>query len=811
MRTTAPQLRLALRSLGRSPAFAFTAVLTLALGIGVLAAVFSVVDAVLLRPLPYRQAENLVAIWETDATSGDAWRVTGATYSDWRGAPATFDSLAAFGNFGGTLLGAGDPHLLRGSRVTANYFETLGVSPLVGRFFAPQDVEASVPVAVLGNRLWQERFGGATDVVGRSIVVDATTYAVIGVAPDELFPTWPVNGPRMHFRHESQDLWVPLPLARLDERRSHVLGVIGRLAAGTTIDQAEAALQRLAGGGRADERGGAVVRPLADEAVGEVRPTLHLLLAAAAVVLLAAIASAGGLVLARALSRRRENAVRRALGASFRTLVRHQLVESLVLAAAATVAGCALAAGALPVLLSWVPRDVPRLDTATIDWRALGVAATVALLASLGLAFLTLLQERRSAPADSLMGSSLRAGTAAGAHRTNQVLVATQVALAVALTIAATLLVKSYRHLESTSLGVSTERVLVVDLALSPLRYDRPEKAVGFLRELLARVAAGPDVLGAHLAYDHPLETNWIDSFALAGRLPDENERWTAELRFATPDLFDDLGVPVVAGREFVADDRPGGRPVALVNQAFARRFLGRDDAVGATLRSAVATYTWGEGAPTEFEIVGIVGDITTPGLDRTAEPCFYLDVWQVPMHDVTLMIRTRRDPELAVPSVRSVVSELDRDQALGSIRTLEFERQRAVAQPRFSMRLMTVFGATVLALAALGIHGLLAGWVASRRRELGVRAAVGAGRAALLSLVLRRGLKLAAFGIAAGSLAALALARILATQLRGVASTDGASYLMAATVVLASALLACLVPALRAVRTDPAAVLRED
>jgi putative ABC transport system permease protein len=805
------QLRAALRGLLRSPLYAGAVVATLALGMAALTAVFCVADAVFLRPLPYRQPERLVSIWETRAGEATgAGRVDGASFSVWREVGASFDNLAAFGAFGGTLTGAGEPKLVRGGQVTVDFFDTLGVVPRLGRFFVAGEDESPARVVVLGHRLWRERFGGSPEVLGGSVTLDGAAYTVIGVAPDLLYPSWPVNGPRLHFRHDYQDLWVPLPRRRLADRRSNVLGVVGRLAHDVTPAAARAALVRLAAGDPAASYAGVRVRPLLDEAVGDARPVLTLLLGAAALVLLTAVANAGGLVAARALGRRHELGLHLALGADLPALVRRQLAEALWLAFAAAAVGALLAGVLLPILAGWVPRDVPRLEQAAVDLRAVAVAAAAAFGACGAFALLPLALTRRAAPAEALRQDTRSGGVSVDRQRAGQLLVTAQVALAVALAIAATLLVESLNRLEASPLGLHTERTLIVGLELPSQRFDSQASVRSFYEELLGAVAAAPGALAAHLAYDHPLETNWLDAFALPGRSPRAGEQQTSELRFVTPGFFADLGIPLLAGREFVSADRVDGRPVAVVNRAFARGFFGDENPVGATLESAVATYTWGAAAPTEFEIVGVVGDVPTPGIERSAVPAFFLNVWQVPMRELELLVRTAREPELLLPAVRSAVRSIDGDLPLGSVRTLEQERRRAVAGPRFGMRLMTVFGATAMALAAVGVYGLLAGWVARRRREIGVRAALGARPGDQLVLVLTRGLRLAAAGIAAGVLAALALGRLLAGQLFGVTATDPGAIVLASAVVLAAALVACIVPAVHATRVDPARVLHE-
>jgi putative ABC transport system permease protein len=775
-------LQIAARTLLRRPTFALLAVSTLALGVGAVASVFSIVDAVLLRPYSFREPERLVSVWEVQKSQGDApWRVAPAAYVDWSRERSTFEQLAAFSAYGVTLTGRGEPLAVRGAAVTANYFETLGAPPLFGRTLGPGDLAGDRTV-VLGHGLWRERFGANPEIVGDTVSLDGKAFTVVGVMPPGVYPSWPVNGPRIHFQSDYHDLWVLLPSDRFTNRISHVLGVVGRLAPGVELAGARAAMDlvaaRLAAEYPEHENEGVLVRPFAEEAVGDVRQALALLLGAAALVLLVACANVGGLVAARATDRRTELAVRRALGAGSLPLARQFFAEGLLLAVAGAAAGAGLAAAGLGTLKRLVPQEIPRLAEATVDPRAIAVAAGAALVASLTFALVPFALPARAALAEALRDGG-RGGAGLTRQRLRAALTVTQVALAVTLSIFAALLVESFRRLEQVDPGVTARGVLIANLSLPSVRYTDRASVDRFYRDLVELAGTAPGVEAAHIAYDHPYESHWLDAFSLRGRERRKETPWTSELAF--------------------------------ISSGHARRFLGAGSPLGATLESGVGSWSWGDEVPTQFEIVGVAEDVRRPGFDDSVAPAYYLSARQIPQRDMKLIATISVEPGAALAAIRERLRDLDRDLPLGAVRTLELVHRQAVAQPRFNMQLMSLFGALALTLAAIGIYGLLAAWVAGRRREIGVRLSLGADRSAVVGLVLRRGMVLSTIGVAVGVATALAVSRLLASHLYAVSTTDPGIYLIAPAVVLTVALAAGLTPAWRAARVDPAIALRED
>lgn len=804
-------LRLAARSLAKTPAFTATAVFTLALGIGPTTALFSVVDAVLLRPLPFQDPDRLVVIWETDRSDGDRrWRVAPANFLDWKAQARSLEDAAAFGAYAATLTGDGDPRPIRGAAVTASYLSVLGLRPILGRDFTPGDETAGTPVVLLGHGLWRSRFGGSASVLGSTVILDGAPRTVIGVMPPGLAPTWPVNGPRLHFQADRQDAFVLLPARLRSNRRSHLLGVVARLKPDVTRAAAqrdlEAVARRLGQTHAENANVGVSVRPLLDEVAGVVRPALLILLAAVACVLLIACSNVAGLLLARLATRRKEIAVRRAMGAGDAALLRPFVAEGLLLAILAGTLGTALAALCERSLVGLVPGDVPRLAEVSLDLRVLaftlGVSVLAALLFTLAPAWAALRLNISDALKDTARGPE-----GGAPQHTRQLLVVAQVSIAVILTVATGLLARSFRGLALVDPGFRPARLLVADLVLPGSRYPRWQDVAGFYGRLIARVRGLPGVVSAGLAYDHPLETNWLTGFSIEG-LPDEDAR-SVQLRIVAPGTFAATGQRLPEGRDFTDGDggtRPG---VAIVSESFVKRYVPGGRALGRTLRSSSAAVA-GAGLPDRFTIVGVAADIRPPRLGATSEPFLYLCAWQMPVPDMKLLVRSSGDPTSAIGDVRQAVRDLDRGLALARVATMESVVADGVAQPRLSLALMAAFGALAVALSLVGVYGLIACWVTARRGELAVRVALGANPRDLVGLVLDRAGRLVLGGVLGGVGAALVVSRAMQSQLFGVSPSDPLTYATVPVLVLAAGLLASLVPARRAARVDPMEAFRD-
>jgi len=804
-------LRYGMRSLMKAPGFLLAAAGTLALGIGATAAIFSVVHAVLLRPLPFRDPEQLVALWETDRANGnERWRVAPANFRDWSATATVFTDTAAFGANAVTLTGGGEPVQLKGSRVTDNYFSLLGVSPRLGRSFVPEDAAAATPLVILGHALWQSRFGGSEHVLGMNLTLDGTPYVVIGVMPAGIYPSWPVNGPRMHFERQYQDFWTLLPPTALVSRRSHVLGVIARMKPGIGLQQAQ---QQMDGVARRLEQAyaenrdeGAAVRPLMDEVAGSVRPVLWILLAAVSAVLLAACSNVAGLVLARFTMRRREIAVRCALGAGRGAILRQFFVEGLLLAGLAGAAGLWVAVQATRLLFGLVPEEIPRLAEAGLDGRVLLFTASVSLVAAFFFALAPVWSARRVRLSATLKESA-RAGESSRSLRLRNLLVVAQVGLAVILAVAAGLLAQSFARMQRVQPGFRGDNLLILEMMLPPTQYASWQRIAGFYRRLLDSARRVPGVDSAQIAYDHPLESNWLTGFAIEGRPQEKAD--SVQLRIVSPGYFAGLGHALLEGRDFDEREDAHQPGVAVINRSFARRYFQGSGALGRIILCTAASSNWNGQMPDRFEIVGVVNDVQPLGLDARVQPFLYLSSWQFPRWEMKLLVRTQQDPLASVAALRRVLRELDPALPIANLTTMDRIFAQAVARPRLSTVLVGAFGALGMLLALVGVYGVVAFWVGARTREIGVRVALGARRRDVLVFVLQRGARLILPGIGAGIVGAMLLARFLQSQLYGISAADPVTLVGVPAAIACAGLLACLLPARRAARVDPVIALR--
>jgi putative ABC transport system permease protein len=801
------------RTLIKAPGFAMVAVLTLALAIGATTAIFSVTDAVVLRPLPFRDPQQLVAVWETNRAEGNqVWRVAPANYVDWRAQADAFADVAAFGGFAATLTGNGEPVQVKGGSVTVTFFSTLGVQPVRGRSFQPADEAADPPVVLLGYGFWQSRFGGSDSVLGTAVTLDGKPYTVIGVMPNGVHPAWPANGPRVYFQPEYQEVWRIYPKAYLAYRASHVMGVVARLRPAVTVAVAQKQMDviaaRLEKTYPENKDEGALVRPLMDEVAGSARPALLILLAAVGAVLLVACSNVGGLLLARLTARRHEIAVRCALGAGRAALVRQFLVEGLLLALLSAAAGIWLAYEGQRMLLRLVPPDIPRLADAGLDARVLSFTASVALLAAIFFALAPAWSAGRVNVSDALKETS-RASESRRSLHLRDFLVVTQVSLAVILTVGATLLLQSFSRMTQVDPGFRRENLLIAEVGLSATKYTKLQRVASFYRQMLEQVRNAPGVTSAHLAYDHPLDSNWLTGFSIEGRPGEKTD--SVQLKIVTPGYFAGMGQRLLQGREFEEQEDPSRRGVAIINEAFVRRYFPDGHALGKTILSDAAHYSWPGQVPRRFEIVGIANDIHRPGLVTRVDPFFYVCAWQFPRPEMNLLVRTAGDPAAIGTMLRKIASEIDPDLPIAKVTTMESVVSQAVAQPRLNTVLISIFGALGLLLTLVGVYGLVAFWVRARVREIGVRMALGATRASVLALVLRRGALLIMPGIVVGLAGALLLSHFLQTQLYGISAVDPLTYAIVPAAIMLVGLLACLIPAREATCVEPVVALRNE
>lgn len=816
-------LRHAARSFAHSPLFTLVAVATLALGIGAATSIFSVLDAVLWTPPPFSEPERLAMVWETDRATGTVREPASVPdFLDLEARSRRFDELAAFQGRQVTLTAPeGQPRRLAALAVTQDFLGMAGVAPRLGRGFEPADDRpGAAPVAWLGEHLWRTGYGGEAGIVGRRVEFDGVPHTVAGVIPAEAdFGFRQILGRAAYQRSfgeggsERVAVWLPLaPDPEASPRQTHPIFVLGRLAPGANARQAQEEVDSIMAELEREYpenlHRGAFVEPLADVVLEPVRPALWLLLGVVALVLLIAWVNVASLLLARSAARSQEVAVRTALGAGTRRLARQFLVEGLLLASLAGVLGIGVAALALPPLLTLVPQELaPRLGEVGLDGGVL--LASLAVVASVGLAFgaVPWLEARRGGPFGALSGGSARGATAGpAAARLRGALVVAELALAVTLVVGAGLLVRSFLHVTAVDLGFDTAQVLKAEVQLPASRYPRdfatwpdwPE-IQGFHEAVLTRVRALPGVERAALAGAHPLAAGFTNSFVIEGREGEAAGQPEIAIRQVSPGYFRTVGVAVAAGRPFTEADTKDSVPVAAINLAAARRFFPEDEPLGQRIG------IWG----VFREIVAVVGDERFHGPEAETAPAVYLPQRQAPAWNLSLLARTDEDPAQLAASVRAAVHEVDPALAVFGLETLDSAFARTVAKPRLLATLVGLFAAVALLLALVGIHGVLAYTVAQRRREMGIRMALGAARGDVVGLVFRDGLRFTLLGLALGLLCALALSRSVDSLLFEVRPTDPTTLAVVAGSVLTTALLASLLPALQATRVDPARTLQ--
>jgi putative ABC transport system permease protein len=814
MHSIVRDMRLALRSFAKSPGFVAVACLTLAIGIGANTAIFSVVYGVLLRPLAFAAPDRLVSLWEyapDDSGAMHRWRVTAGNYADWEREATAFEGMALFGSAGLNWTGDGDPEQLLGARVTANYFAVLGIEPLLGRTFLPEENKPGKDrVIVLGHGLWQRRFGGARDVVGRTITLDGTPYEIVGVMPKAVYPTSPQATGRVPFLAVYQQMWVPMALSEAwkQNRNSHVFGVVARLGAGRTLEEARAQMDTIARGleaahPREDEGVRAVVVPYMDEVVGGVRPALLVLLGAVGLVLLIACANIATLLLSRAAGRLKEVAVRSALGAGRGALVRQFLSESAVLGALGGGLGLVVARLMIDLLTRLSPQAVPRLSDVALSYPVLGFALALSLATGVLFGLAPALHLSRPDLHQRLRVRGSRLGM-------RRALVVAEISLAVVLVVGASLLLQSLIRLRNVDPGFRADNVLIAELTLPPAKYKDYRGIARFHRELLERLDRVSGVRSSAVAYDHPLESNWIDSFRIVGE-PGQDESLGAAFRIVSPDYFRTLGIDVREGRPFDELDDADHPGAVIVNQAFVHRYLPDEHPLGKRLSTSTPSAVWGESIPKVFEVVGVVEDVHFLGPAEPAEPAYYVPAAQFPVQEMKVALRTDGDPAAFASQVREAVWALDPDLPVSSITTMERLLSESLAQPRFNASVLGFFGITALALAALGIYGLVASTVSQRTSEIGLRMALGARATNVAWMFVSQGMRLTFFGIVVGVVVALLSGRFLASLLFGVAAADPATFFVVASFLATVAVLASYLPARRAARINPLEALRNE
>jgi putative ABC transport system permease protein len=806
MDTLLQDVRYALRRLRRSPGFTVVAVLTLALGIGANSAIFSVVNAVLLRSLPYEEAERLVLVAHVNR-EGNPAPMSPANFRDVRAEARSLEDLSFWHYSGRTLTGVGDPVRLQGAAVGERFFEVMRARPLLGRTFrADENEPGRNRVAVLGHAFWQQRFGADPRVVGRTVTLDGEPYEVVGVMPEEFgFPG-------------NRDLWFPreydADFVSDASRGAWFISGIGRLKPGVPHEQAArevAALGKRLQQQYPDSNTGLEFTSVSlyEQTVGNVRVSLLVLLGAVGLVLLIACANVANLLLARAAAREGELAVRTALGAGRGRLVRQLLAESVILGLLGGAAGLLLAVWGTSALVALEPQGIPRLADVRVDGTVVAFTLGVALLSGLLFGLLPAMQVTRSGLAGSLREGGRGALSGRGSIRTRNALVVAEMALAVVLLAGAGLLIRSFVQLQSVDPGFRSEGALSFTLALPDAAYGEGDAGAVFYRGLLERLEALPGVRSAAAVSDLPMgnSANFL-TFEVEGREPPTpGQEPVSQILRVTPDYFRTLGIPVARGREFSAEDRAGAPGVVVINQETARRFFPGEDPIGKRILLSLGPDT----TSVPWEVVGVAGDVRQFGVDADPQPAMYFPAAQGPSGSMGVVVRTAVPPLSLAGAVRRAVAGLDPNLPVNELRPLEQLTADSVSQPRFYMLLLSVFAGTALALAAIGIFGVISYGVAQRTREIGVRMALGAEPASVLRVVVGGALGLAGIGVGLGVLGALAGTRLLSGLLYGVAATDPLTYAGVAVLLLGVAALASWLPARAAVRVDPVVALRAE
>jgi putative ABC transport system permease protein len=800
---TAPHthLRHTLRSLRRAPAFTLAALTTLALGIGANTAIFSVVDGVLLNPLHYPDPDRLVIVWGRHAAIGQE-TASLPDFLDWRSEARSFESLSAMTNTRFNLTGSGEPEMVRGALATAGLFRTFGVVPTVGRGFRDDEERSAAPrVALLGEGFWQRRFGRDRDIVGRQVQLSGVLYTVVGIVPATLQLAQPV------------DVWAPLATDTTRPRRADFLTVFGRLRPGVDLERAQGEMttiaQRLESQyPETNEGWGAEVVGLKEQLVGEIRPALLVFMGAVGLVLLVGCANVANLMLARVAGRSRELTIRAALGASRTRLAGELLLESVVLGLFGGVLGLVLAVWGIEALRSLQPGIVPRIGEIGLDPRVLGFALGLSLLTAVLFGLVPMWRLTREDLREGLTEGSRGVAGGGGFRRARAALVQAEVALAFVLLAGAALLLRSFDRLQQVDPGFSTDRILTARVTLPRAKYREDAQRAAFGEQLLIGVGSRPGVRSAALVSDAPLgDSPPYLSFEIQGVAPpSDGTVQDAEVFAASPEYFETLRIPLIQGRLYDAGDRTGGRGVAVVNLALARRFWPGRSALGAriTLDDPADPESW-------RTVVGIVGDVRQGRLSDQAYPQIYLPFAQSPSRSVVLAVRAYGDPASLVPGIRGSLAELDPDLPLADIATLEERKAVSLARPRVNAAVVGGFALAALVLAAVGIYGVVAYGVVQRTRELGIRMALGAGGGPLLRMVIRQGMMPVLTGIALGLAGALTAGRVLRSLLFGVGPGDPATFVAVTFFLVAVALAAIYLPARRAARSDPMVALRND
>jgi putative ABC transport system permease protein len=800
-------IRYGVRMLLKAPSFSIVATIALALGIGANTAVFSVVNTVLLRPLPFPNSEQLMTVWETDQSRGqERGSASYPNFADWRSQNHVFERMAAYHSSDFIMTGRGEAVRLQGEVVSADLFPLLGVAPMLGRSFLPDEDKPTETgrVVILSQQLFQQRFNSDASVLNQSIVLDGKNYTVVGVMPGAFeFP----------IQNEPVELWTTVagdaagkePIT--NQRGAHFLRVIARLKPEVTREQAQPEMNTIAS--RLEQQypdknlhHGVRLESTLTALVGEIRPVLLILLGAVACVLLIACANVANLLLARAMTRHKEIAIRSALGANRWRVVRQLLTESVLLSLAGGALGLLLAVWWSDLLVSLGKEDIPRAMQVGLDWRVLGFTLLVSVLTGVIFGLVPAVHSSNTELTESLKEGGRGSGEGARRNRTRAVLVVSELAIAVVLLVWAGLLIQSLWRLRQVNPGFNSQNLLTFNVALPEVRYAT-EKQAPFFDDLLARIKSLPGVQSATAVLPLPLSGDRFSiSFETEGRPVPKGEEPSADFFTVSPAYFRTMGIRLLKGREFTDRDQHKSPAVIIVNETFARQFFPGEDAIGKRIKPGINTF---EGEKSVMrEIVGVVGDVRNRSLNTESKPTYYVPHSQVPFDQMIVVAKTTSDPHSVLTTATYEVRSMDRELPVFGVKTMDEYLAASITAPRFNTTLLSIFAAVALVLTIVGLYGVMSYSVAQRRNEIGIRMALGAQAGDVLSLIVGQGFKLVLVGLTIGLVGAFALTRVISTFLFGVTTKDPLTFAAVAGVLALVALLACYIPARRAARVDP-------
>lgn len=811
MNTLFQDIRYGFRGLLRNPGFAIIAVLSLALGIGANAAIFSLINAVLLRPLPYHEPDRLAMIWEDASFAGFPQNTPApANYADWKAQNQTFEDMAALESRSFNLTGDGEPERVDACAVTANFFPMLGVKLALGRSFLPEEDKPDAnSVVILSYRLWRQRYGGEYNIIGRDLLLNGRKHTVVGVTPAGF-----------QFLRSEIGLWVPIRLTQeeLADRGSHYLWVVGRMKPGVTLEQANADIKTVMSRIARDNPGnagriGAYAMSMRDQLAGDSRRPLIVLLVAVGFVLLIACANIANLLLARAVNRSREIAVRSALGAGRFRIVRQLLTESALLSFSGAAVGLLVAAWSFSLLRQLIPEGLALSTNLGINLPVLGFTLLVTLGAGLVFGLAPALHASKIDLNEALKQSGVRTGASGGANRLRNAMVVVEVAMSLVLLVGAGLLIQTFFKMLNQYSGLQPENVLLMRTNLSQSKYDEASKRNAFYDQALERVKSLPGVVSAGYTMSVPLEwKGGTSGFWIEGRTAEQAVSqglvYDANHRQVSAGYLQTMGIPLRQGRYLNESDNEKSMPVAIINETMARQYWPAEDAIGKRFKLGDPD------SPDPWRmVVGVVGDVRQMGMDAPVKAEMYLPYRQMTTHSFfaprDLVVRTSVDPMSLVAAARREIHAIDPDQPVSNIRTMEGALDEEIGQRRVGMTLVAIFAGLALLLASLGIYGVLSYFVVQHTREIGVRVALGAGRRNILGLVMKNGMTLVLIGVVFGLFGAFAVTRLMSSLLYEVSPADPTTFTVVAGLLCVVAMLACYVPARRAMKVDPMVALR--